>query len=740
MPLPMPNLDDRRFDDLVEEARARLARHLPELTLSSPGDPVHAVVDLFAWLTETILYRANQIPERQRLAFLNLLQLPLRPARPARGLVCIDAEVRANQAAHLPALLVSESLLKAGPARFTTVGEIQPTPLQLHLLIKQGLSDARLTELGISKAQLREQYGVEPASFRPHSLIAGRDLLDLGAALDKSLFMAVCVARPLIARADAWREKLAGVTLNIGLAPPDDEPREFDGSTAHLAGEAPPRKLEWDIAWWPDPVTRPDEVEWLPLELVSDSSQGGRRMGVARLRLPRQASFLRVPAAGDPQFAGFRDSPPEPPAELAPGQLLFWLRLRCPAEPGLRLAYAAINAVDVIGQGVARDVMLGIGDGRPDQLITLADQDIDPASLVLQVEEGGRWVDWQARPHFADSGPESRVYRLDAAAGQIQFGDGLRGRRPASGSGIRAAVYRYGGGSAGNLPAGGIKELHGGATGLKLRHDWPTRGGVEAETIAAAEQRIPAFLSHRERAVTREDFRLLARDNPVNPVGRAEALPGFLPGASVGSIRRNVPGVISVFVLPPAWPAQPGESAAPRATAGLLRDVYAYLSERTLLGTELYVLSPQYQPVSVALSLEVTDPATEQQVFKAVEQALQTYLWPLPPGGTRGEGWPLGRSVEKNELRTQAGRVAGVEAVNVLRLFYQDLADGVWHELSENQALPLTDYQLPELMAIRLQAGEAPPEPPRGFAPGSGSGGNRPPAALIAVPVIPDKC
>ena len=740
MPLPMPNLDDRRFDDLVREARSRLARHLPELTVSSPGDPVHAVVDLFAWFTETILYRANQIPERQRRAFLNLLQLPLRPARPARGLVCIDAEARPNQAPRLPPLLAAESLLKAGTASFTTVGEVQPTPLELRLLVKEGLSDARLTDLGISKAQLREQYGVEPASFRPRSLLAGRDVLDLGAALDGALYLAVCAAKPLANRGDALREKLAGITLNIGLAPLDDEPKEFDGTPGNLASAPAPRTLDWDLAWWPDPDARPDDMQWLPLEVVADSSKGGRECGVARLRLPRRAAYLRVPAGGDPQFAGFRDTPPEPPADLAPGQMLFWLRLRCPTDPALRLGYAAVNAVDVIGQGVARDVMLGVGDGRPDQMLQLPQAGVDGDSLALQVEESGRWADWQQVPHFAAAGPDSRVYKLDAAAGLVQFGDGLRGKRPPANMGIRAAVYRYGGGASGNLPAGGIKELHGAAGGLKVRQEWPTRGGVDAETVAQAEQRIPAFLTHRDRAVTRDDFRILARDNPVNPVARAEAVPGFLPGANLASIRRDIPGAVSVFVLPPAAPAL---AAAPRPGAGLLRDVYGYLAQRILLGTELYVLSPQYQPVSLALAVEASDPATEQQVFKAVEQALLTYLWALPPGGPRSEGWPLGRAVEMNELRTQAGRVAGVEAVNALRLFFLNLNDQTWHELTESQALPLLDYQLPELMAVNVQAGEDAPNPPRGFSPDGGvlfpfpGGGS---GVLVPVPVIPDKC
>jgi hypothetical protein len=259
--------------------------------------------------------------------------------------------------------------------------------------------------------------------------------------------------------------------------------------------------------------------------------------------------------------------------------------------------------------------------------------------------------------------------------------------------------------------------------------------------VAQAEQRLPAFLTHRERAVTREDFELLARDNPVNPVARANAVPGFLPGATLGAARRNVPGVVSVFVLPPAAPAV---GVAPQPSAGLLRDVYEYLAARTLLGTELYALSPQFQPVAVALSVEVVDPTTERQVLAAVEQALVGYLWALPPGGPAildgaGGGWPLGRAVEVNELRTQAGRVAGVQAVNQVRLFYRDLESGSWQELTEAQALPLADYQLPALAAVHLEVGEGEPEPPRivtaEAGPQAGSG-----AAPVPVPVIPDVC
>src|SRR5262245_10563777 len=90
MPIRPPALDDRRYEDLVAEAIARIPAHTPEWTDVRVGDPGVTLVELFAWLTDTLLYRVNLIPERQRLAFLRLLGLPLRPARAARGVVSVS--------------------------------------------------------------------------------------------------------------------------------------------------------------------------------------------------------------------------------------------------------------------------------------------------------------------------------------------------------------------------------------------------------------------------------------------------------------------------------------------------------------------------------------------------------------------------------------------------------------------------------------------------------------------------
>ena len=80
MPLTIPTIDDRRYQDLLDEALARIPVHNPEWTNFNKSDPGVTLIEVFAFLAENILYRSNQIPERNRLKFLSLLGVPLRPA------------------------------------------------------------------------------------------------------------------------------------------------------------------------------------------------------------------------------------------------------------------------------------------------------------------------------------------------------------------------------------------------------------------------------------------------------------------------------------------------------------------------------------------------------------------------------------------------------------------------------------------------------------------------------------
>ncbi|MCG6942870.1 MAG: baseplate J/gp47 family protein [Thiohalocapsa sp.] len=735
MPLPVPNLDDRRFDDLVAEARARLAGHLPELTQIAPGDPLHAFTDLFAWLTETILFRANAIPERQRRVVLNLLQVPIRAARPARGLACIDPPARSSR---VQPLVPADSTVSGAGIDCTTEGEVQPLPLLLHVVAKEALAPDLLETLGYTLEDLRAQHGLAadetPQAFRPRHFQPADEPLTLAGSLDHCYYLALALPRSAGGNIGELRADLAGKVLNIGLMPPAATGTDADG----LAAELPDRALTWELLVRETDGAGVEQIRALPLEVAADASGGARRPGVVRLRLPRNATLMQDLAVADPLEAGVGQRPPELPEQVDPARVALWLRLACPGEPDFPLGWIGINAVAVTAQGLRTDLMLGLGTGQPDQVLDLPDLDVDPASLALQVEDTGRWVDWTGVDILYGQPDSAQVYRLDARAGRVHFGDGINGRRPRAGKRIRAARYRHGGGAASNLPKDSLKSVAS-TPDLRVRQERPLEGGIDAEDVARAERRIPQFLAHRNRAVTAADFRLLAADNPINPVARAEVVPGLLPGTSIRTLRRDVPGVVSVFVVPPGPPA--AVAATPRPTPGLLRDVFDYLLARVSVGTELYVLSAEYVQLALGVAVDVADATTEQATLLAVRQALAGFLWPLAPGGASGQGWGLGTAVRAAEIAVQVARVGGVRAVNKLTLFARGPSNagpnaGPWRAVSTGE-LVLTDYQLPDLVGVQVRGGSADPTLPAGLGDLPAGGGDH---RRVPAPVIPDLC
>src|SRR5690348_13323139 len=85
MPLPAPDLDDRRFQDLVDEAKRLIPRYCPEWTNHNVSDPGVALIELFAWMSEMVLFRVNQVPERLYVHFLNMVGIEPFPPSVARA-------------------------------------------------------------------------------------------------------------------------------------------------------------------------------------------------------------------------------------------------------------------------------------------------------------------------------------------------------------------------------------------------------------------------------------------------------------------------------------------------------------------------------------------------------------------------------------------------------------------------------------------------------------------------------
>ena len=140
MPLIPPALDDRSYSDLVQDMLASIPAHTPEWTIQQPGDPGRTLIELFAWLADSILYRANLIPERQRLAFLKLLGLPLQPAAAATGILSVFQDPSATTA-----VTMAQGASVSGPPNFETLSELDVLPVTAQAYIKAPLTSAQQT-------------------------------------------------------------------------------------------------------------------------------------------------------------------------------------------------------------------------------------------------------------------------------------------------------------------------------------------------------------------------------------------------------------------------------------------------------------------------------------------------------------------------------------------------------------------------------------------------------------------
>ena len=741
MPIIPPRLDDRTYNDLVDEVLARIPAHTPEWTDPRQGDPGVTLVELFAWLTDALLYRVNLIPERQRLVFLRLLGMTMRPALPAGGVVSVQFD---NKETRAPVAIRTRAAIEK-PVHFETRSELTILPVAGEFYYKRRLSPQEKTQFAPVVPQLRQIYKLNrtPIPYIVTALFAGGQAEPNGFDLiqdtiDRTLWIAILTLKdkPSPEEKEQVRQSLGDgrQILNLGLIPSDDE--------MGLSEEIGPRAAiqhSWEISRIRDERTQ--SAAYTPLALIpdSDTTAGLTRPGVLRLILPAK-ELISAPDNDVRRVlaAGVGDMPPRIDDDGKAQRLIAWVRLQPrQALHSLRLSWVGINAVEIDARTTILGRLVAQSDGSADQEVRLPAAAIEPASLEIQVEEPGLgYRNWQRIDDLALAGRDAAVFSLDSEAGIVRFGNGVRGRIPFSGSRVRVAFMRAGGGAAGNLPAGALGELRGlelasgfPAPRLKVIQGVPTRGGQEAETLGQAEARIPAAFRHRDRTVTAEDYQRLALTVPGVRVGRVEVLPRFKPQQRLF----EVPGVVSVLVLPYKDPAG---APNPRADRHFLETVHAYLDPRRPLATELYAIGCEYVPVGISIGLNIQDGAGVQTVTQAVEDALRRSLWPLAPGGGQGEGWELGRTVVNHELEVTIARVPGVSRVNGVNLFGPSGED--WRLIvpvgSGPAQITLARWQLPELLAVLVNPGGGPPttlDPlPNPFADQD----------TIGVPVAPEEC
>lgn len=745
MPLLLPGLDDLNFEKLLEEARRRIPSFTPEWTnFGVESDPGITLVQLFAVLTDAIAYRANRIPERNRLKFLQLLGIPLQPAAAATGLV----RIRNERAARAPLPLEPGLVVSAGKVDFLTADGVTVLPLETRVYYKKEVKsdDPRYPDFLARHEAIRlaeeaaagtAATAVELRFYEPVAMAepsAGRPdpALNLAAeTLDGALYLALLApAGTAPEQLDGLRQSIAGQTLSLGLSP------SVAGAVEPLlpkhtdTAPAPVSNLLFELPG--NPGADPGEARYRPLQPLAGAGVADRP-AVVLLPLPA-AEGLATWTFSDPLDEGAKDFPPRVEDEAVRARLVTWLRIRLKpaaaggALPQLSLAWVGINAARIYQAVPVANEFLGTGSGEPDQSFNFANTPVLPNTAVIAAVDPatGATVFWRRTDDLLAAGPADPVFDLDPEAGLARFGDGIRGARPPAGVRLFAG-YQYGGGRQGNLGIGAVKasrdpRLQG---GFAIENPLPTSGGDLGESAAEGERRLPLVLRHRDRLVTVQDFRDIAFRVPGVDIGRVEVLPLYRPGPPE---ELAAAGVVTLLALPRFDSARP---LWPEADRLFLRRICDFLDQRRLITTEIYLRGPTYLDVYVSVGIAVRGDSFPDTVKQNVRDRLHVYLSSLPPGGPDGRGWPLKKSLLQKDLEAVVSRVPGVDFVNGLRL---GLGDAV-----EQEALAFTGLALPRLAALAVGLGE-----PAGlaslFVSPAPAATTDPGKAVVQVPVLKAKC
>jgi predicted phage baseplate assembly protein len=627
MALPVPTLDDRKFQDIVDQAKRLIPRYCPEWTDHNVSDPGVALIELFAWMTDMLLYRVNQVPDRIYIKFLELIGVQLDPPRAASAPVTFYLSAPQPVEVTIPAdTEVATVRTETSPAIIFTTES--PVTIRPPNVVGSFTRSNTTGDWVVHDLRMLGLPGQKVTMFSPQQPVPG-DAFYLAFERDHSHHVVVLVVEC---------EEAGGAGIN-----PNDPP------------------IAWEV--YQGPV-----AGWVPCTVEYDSTGGFNQSG--EIVLHTEAMALResqgltaywlrcrlTEAQGGPQR--YHVSP-----EL--------LALTVEARGGSTTARHAVTI---------HDEVLGQSDGTPGQTFKLMHTPVlarDPERDYLEVVLPGGTVErWTEVEDFGDSTEHDRHYTLQAIDGTISLGPSLLqpdgmvfrfGAEPPKGSVLRFRRYQSGGGIAGNVPRGAISVPKTSIPYVaRVTNRQAAVGGLDAQTLADAKLRAPQVLRTRTRAVTADDYEYLARE--VEGVSRARC---DAPGALADDPTSPTPGHVWVLIVPHADeptgripPEQLARSAELRAR------VLAHLNERRPLGITVDVRQPQYIWVSVQATLrlpEGSDAALRDAVQRDATRSLYRYLNPLI-GGPRGDGWPFGRDLSVSELYGLLQRVRHVEFVEEVRL------------------------------------------------------------------------
>ncbi len=731
MSVPLPNLDDRRWIDLVEEGRSLLPFYAPQWTDHNIHDPGITILELLAAIAEMDIYQLNRIPRERKLKFLALIGVNPRWARASRAIINFVLETGVDESIPLPASVQLEGQdINGKRSQFQT---LEPVTLIANEIVSiQVKNDNGFYDLTARwlRGEAIQLLGENPALGTTLYLGFAQPL---PVNTPVSLFFTFGDLFELAEEEERLREEIRRCEEACRLpqtfcpSPCDDEKDPDEQQQSNLRPK-PLLHYSVNLVWEFFNTTG----HWQRLDASTDEVRDGTRSftlnGTVTIRMPAQMASAKAGLNNQPLFylrcrviRGIYDSAPllkglalnavlaeqsiplstqlnirkgvvadvdlgaHSPAPWDQSSFVFKLaddekisalqfkklRQDLPAFRVLKFTEATNNAEGALS---FEGVFLGRGTGEPSQTMPVSPRTVVAESFRLYTIEDDEWHEWTLRRDFDGSDRDDKHFQFDEQAQAVIFGDGENGRVPP----LAALVIATGletRAEEGNLTQGTINILTDNLHNRALLADFDQ---VTAD-IAVITNSFPA--TGGDDAETLEEATERARQLIAKPT-RAVTLSDY------ETLARETPGVRIARVsaranLHPAFPcfSAPGmitlivlpelPLTRPVPSPRLRQTISAYLRPRRIVGTRVEVVGPIYRKVSVIGRVQSATGVNTANLQTRIKQRIDSFFDPLC-GGPEGTGWPFGRDVYRSEVLQVIDETPGVENVLSLELVAGD--------------------------------------------------------------------
>ncbi len=475
MSLVVPKLDDRQFQDIVDEAKKRIPQYCKEWTDHNVSDPGVTFIELFAWMTDVILYRLNQVPDLHYIKFMEMLGITLKEPEPAKVPVTFWLSAPQPTVTLIPkgTEVASTQTETEGSIIFTSDEDLRVQPPDLAMV------SSRLTSSDGQKKVMQDHN-----LRRLQTGFEGVEVFSHVPQIDDALYF-------------GFNNDLSFHLLGF----------DFDFDPAGGAGVDPayPPYI-WEVS------TGKETKHWDKCDVEMDTTKGLNVIGRVRIHLPQMGKYN----VNNIQLFWVRVRNREiSPIEAREGARPYRL------SPRLRQVSIASwggTAKATHSQKVTRE-FLGQSDGTAGQRFTLKFKPVLRRSVIetLTVQsEGEAPQKWTEVVDFSNSDADSQHFTLDSTSGEVRLGPAIRqqdgtiklfGAIPPRRSLLTFDSYRYGGGQEGNVQTGIINTLKTAIPYIgRVNNRFPATGGLDAESLEIGEDSCSSLIAFAGKSGHRVRF------------------------------------------------------------------------------------------------------------------------------------------------------------------------------------------------------------------------------------------